>query len=96
MARAKAAVADVVRAVARDAGAVHLQALAWIVVSVMRQIDRTEDRIVGWEQHLIVQMDAPTPAWIEPGWPPIIGVKRTRNCAIIQALQTHFTLMPTI
>jgi hypothetical protein len=91
MARAKAAVADVVLAVVQETGAVRLQASAWIAASVTRQIDQMEDRIMGWEQHLIVRMDGPTPAWIGPEWPPIIGMKRTKNYANIQGLPTHFT-----
>jgi len=91
MARAEAAVADAVRAVARETRAVRLLAWEWIGVSVMRQFDRTEDRITDWEQHLIVRIDAPTPAWIGPGSLPIIGMKRTKNCANIQDLRIHFT-----
>jgi hypothetical protein len=67
MARAEVVVPDVARAVARETRAAHLQALVWIVASVTLQIDRTADLILGWEQHLIVPMDAPMPAWIEPG-----------------------------
>jgi len=91
MARVKAAEADVVRAVAGETEAAHLQALAWIVVSVTRQIDRTDDLIMVWETHLIVPMDTPMQVWIGPGWPPIIGMRRIKNSANIQALQIRFT-----